>query len=44
MQQQTRAEATALAQQKAQSQEQLRAAQRQVRDLQRQLESGLPVR
>ena len=43
MQQQTRAEATALAQQKAQSQEQLRAAQRQVRDLQRQLESGLPV-
>jgi len=44
MQQQTRAEATALAQQKAQSQEQLRAAQRQVRDLQRQLESGLAVR
>ena len=44
MQQQTRAEATALAQQKAQSQEQLRVAQRQVRDLQRQLESGLPVR
>jgi len=44
MQQQTRAEATALAQQKAQSQEQLRAAQRQVRDLQRQLESGLPAR
>lgn len=41
MQQQTRAEAAALAQQKAQSQEQLRAAQRQVRDLQRQLESGL---
>lgn len=44
MQQQTRAEAAALAQQKAQSQEQLRAAQRQVRDLQRQLESGLAVR
>lgn len=44
MQQQTRAEAVALAQQKAQSQEQLRVAQRQVRDLQRQLESGLPVR
>jgi hypothetical protein len=44
MQQQTRAEATALAQQKAQSQEQLRAAQRQVHDLQRQLESGLSVR
>ena len=44
MQQQTRAEATALAQQKAQSQEQLRVAQRQVRDLQRQLERGLPVR
>ena len=41
MQQQTRAEAAALAQQKAQSQEQLRATQRQVRDLQRQLESGL---
>jgi len=41
-QQQTRAEATALAQQKAVAQEQLRAAQRQVRDLQRQLESGLP--
>ncbi|MDR6410442.1 DUF2968 domain-containing protein [Paraburkholderia terricola] len=41
-QQQTRAEATALAQQKAAAQEQLRAAQRQVRDLQRQLESGLP--
>ena len=44
MQQRTRAEAAALAQQKAQSQEQLRAAQRQVRDLQRQLESGLAVR
>ncbi|MBN3758982.1 DUF2968 domain-containing protein [Paraburkholderia sp. Tr-20389] len=44
MQQQTRAEAAALAQQKAQSQEQLRATQRQVRDLQRQLESGLPTR
>ncbi|ACC70897.1 putative signal peptide protein [Paraburkholderia phymatum STM815] len=43
LQQQTRAEAAALAQQKAQSQEQLRATQRQVRDLQRQLESGLPV-
>lgn len=42
-QQQTRAEATALAQQKAAAQEQLRAAQRQVRELQRQLESGLPV-
>ncbi|MFM0673300.1 DUF2968 domain-containing protein [Paraburkholderia sediminicola] len=41
-QQQTRAEATALAQQKASAQDQLRAAQRQVRDLQRQLESGLP--
>ncbi|MBP0589065.1 DUF2968 domain-containing protein [Paraburkholderia sp. LEh10] len=44
MQQQTRAEAAALAQQKAQAQEQLRVTQRQVRDLQRQLESGLPVR
>jgi len=42
-QQQTRAEATALAQQKAAAQEQLRAAQRQVRELQRQLESGLPA-
>ena len=41
-QQQTRAEATALAQQKAAAQDQLRAAQRQVRELQRQLESGLP--
>ncbi|SIT36484.1 putative lipoprotein [Paraburkholderia piptadeniae] len=43
MQQQTRAEAATLAQQKVQAQEQLRAAQRQVRDLQRQLESGLPA-
>jgi hypothetical protein len=42
-QQQTRAEATTLAQQKASAQDQLRAAQRQVRDLQRQLESGLPA-
>ena len=42
-QQQTRAEATALAQQKASAQDQLRAAQRQVRELQRQLESGLPA-
>jgi len=42
-QQQTRAEAVALAQQKAAAQEQLRAAQRQVRELQRQLESGLPA-
>ncbi|KAE8756495.1 MULTISPECIES: DUF2968 domain-containing protein [Paraburkholderia] len=41
-QQQTRAEATALAQQKAAAQDQLRAAQRQVRELQRQLETGLP--
>ena len=41
-QQQTRAETTTLAQQKASAQDQLRAAQRQVRDLQRQLESGLP--
>ncbi len=41
-QQQTRAEATALAQQKTAAQDQLRAAQRQVRELQRQLESGLP--
>ncbi|MFL9855267.1 DUF2968 domain-containing protein [Paraburkholderia madseniana] len=40
-QQQTRAEATALAQQKAAAQDQLRAAQRQVRELQRQLETGL---
>lgn len=43
-QQQTRAEALALAQQKTAAQEQLRVAQRQVRDLQRQLESGLPAR
>lgn len=42
-QQQTRAEATALAQQKAAAQDQLRAAQRQVRELQRQLETGLPT-
>ncbi|MFM0118185.1 DUF2968 domain-containing protein [Paraburkholderia sp. RL18-101-BIB-B] len=42
-QQQTRAEATTLAQQKAAAQDQLRVAQRQVRDLQRQLESGLPA-
>ncbi|WP_087753232.1 DUF2968 domain-containing protein [Paraburkholderia caledonica] len=42
-QQQTRAEALALAQQKTAAQEQLRVAQRQVRDLQRQLESGLPA-
>ncbi|MFP3565305.1 DUF2968 domain-containing protein [Paraburkholderia sp. SIMBA_030] len=40
-QQQTRAEAVALAQQKAAAQDQLRAAQRQVRVLQSQLESGL---
>ena len=40
-QQQTRAEATLLAHQKAAAQDQLRAAQRQVRDLQSQLESGL---
>lgn len=42
-QQQTRAEATALAQQKAEAQGQLRAAQKQVQDLQRQLDSGLPT-
>jgi hypothetical protein len=42
-QQQTQAEATALAQQKAEAQSQLRAAQKQVQDLQRQLDSGLPV-
>ncbi|OLL32052.1 hypothetical protein BTH42_08865 [Burkholderia sp. SRS-W-2-2016] len=42
-QQQKRAEATVLAQQKAQAQDQLRAAQRQVRELQRQLETGLPL-
>lgn len=41
-QQQTHAEALTLAQQKASAQDQLRATQRQVRDLQRQLESGLP--
>ncbi|MEZ0605390.1 DUF2968 domain-containing protein [Paraburkholderia sp. IW21] len=41
-QQQTRAQATALAQQKAAAQDQLRATQRQVRELQRQLETGLP--
>ncbi|MGF6569488.1 Protein of unknown function [Paraburkholderia fungorum] len=41
-QQQSRAEATALAQQKTVAQDQLRAAQRQVRELQRELESGLP--
>jgi hypothetical protein len=40
-QQQTRAEAAALTQQKALAQSQLRAAQRQVRQLQSQLESGL---
>lgn len=40
-QQQTRAEAAALTQQKAVAQSQLRAAQRQVRQLQSQLESGL---
>jgi hypothetical protein len=40
-QQQTRAEATALAQQKTAAQAQLRQAQRQVQDLQRQLDSGL---
>ncbi|WNC94051.1 DUF2968 domain-containing protein [Paraburkholderia sp. FT54] len=40
-QQKTRAEATALAQQKAAAQDQLRASQRQVRELQSQLESGL---
>lgn len=42
-QQQTRAEAMALAQQKADAQSQLRAAQKQVQDLQRQLDSGLPA-
>jgi len=41
-QQQTRAEATALAQQKTAAQNQLRAAQHQVQELQRQLDSGLP--
>ncbi|MBB5415934.1 hypothetical protein QF000_006850 [Paraburkholderia atlantica] len=43
-QEQKRAEATELAQQKAAAQDQLRVAQRQVRDLQRQLNSGLPLR
>lgn len=42
-QQQTEAEAAALTQQKAQAQDQLRAAQKQVQDLQRQLDSGLPT-
>jgi hypothetical protein len=42
-QQQTRAEATALAQQKTAAQAQLREAQRQVQELQRQLDSGLPA-
>jgi hypothetical protein len=42
-QQQTRAEATALALQKTAAQAQLRQAQRQVQDLQRQLDSGLPT-
>jgi hypothetical protein len=42
-QQQKRAEATALAQQKVAAQDQLRASQRQVRALQRQLDSGLPL-
>ncbi|MBB5496380.1 DUF2968 domain-containing protein [Paraburkholderia sp. MM5384-R2] len=42
-QEQKRAEATELAQQKAAAQDQLRVAQRQVRDLQRQLNNGLPV-
>jgi len=42
-QQQKRAEATALVQQKVAAQDQLRASQRQVRALQRQLESGLPL-
>lgn len=41
-QQEKRAEATALAQQKLAAQDELRVAQRQVRTLQRQLESGLP--
>jgi chromosome segregation ATPase len=40
-QQKTGAEATALAQQKAAAQDQLRASQRQVRELQSQLEGGL---
>jgi hypothetical protein len=42
-QQQTLAETTALAQQKAAAQDQLKVAQRQVRELQRQLDSGLPI-
>jgi hypothetical protein len=42
-QQQSRAEATALAQQKSDAQSQLRAAQKQVQDLQRQLDTGLPT-
>jgi chromosome segregation ATPase len=42
-QQQTRAEATALAQQKSAAQAQLRDAQRKVQELQRQLDSGLPT-
>lgn len=42
-QEQKRAEATELAQQKAAAQDQLRVVQRQVHDLQRQLDSGLPV-
>ncbi len=40
-QQEKKAETTALAQQKLAAQDQLRVAQRQVRELQRQLESGL---
>lgn len=43
-QQQTRAETDALVQQKNDAQEKLRVAQRQVRELQRQLDSGLPLR
>jgi hypothetical protein len=42
-QEQKRAEATELAQQKATAQNQLRVVQRQVQDLQRQLDNGLPV-
>lgn len=42
-QEQKRAEATELAQQKAAAQDRLRVAQRQVRDLQRQLDNGLPL-
>jgi hypothetical protein len=42
-QQQAHAEATALAQQKDQAQNQLRATQRQVQELQRELDSGLPA-